>query len=117
MANETNTSTQDVVKHHLAAMLSADVDQLLMDYVDESIVFTPDGPVQGLADLRSLFTHFLGELPQGSLDKLELIREDYYDNAAYLLWSIPGLFPMGTDTLVVVDGKILTQSFAAYRQQ
>ncbi len=112
-----NRSTKDVVEHHLAALLSGDVNDILQDYSDNSIVFTPDGPVQGLADLSSLFTAFLSELPEGSLAMLEVLREDYNGDAAYLLWSIPGLFPLGTDTFVVAEGKILTQSFAAYRQE
>lgn len=112
-----NRSTKDVVKHHLAALLSGDVNEILQDYGDNSVVFTPDGPVQGLADLGLLFTAFLGDLPEGSLAKLEVLREDYHGDAAYLLWSIPGLFPMGTDTFVIAEGKILTQSFAAYLEE
>ncbi|MAY38280.1 MULTISPECIES: nuclear transport factor 2 family protein [Spongiibacter] len=108
----TQRSTEEVVRHHLASLLDGNIDRILTDYDDCTTVFTPDGPVQGLAPLRQLFQNFLGQLPPGSLEKLEVSRQDIRGDSAYLLWRIPGLFALGTDTLVIRDGKIRLQSFA-----
>lgn len=114
----TNTPTiQSVVRHHVAALVSGKIDEILIDYEPRSLVFTPSGPVLGLTALRELFTDFLCTLPRGSLEKLEILREDYVDNHAYLLWEVRDLFPLGTDTYVVENGKILMQSFAAYSKE
>ena len=80
--------------------------------VHSEVVRSGPNPVQGLAPLRQLFQNFLGQLPPGSLEKLEVSRQDIRGDSAYLLWRIPGLFALGTDTLVIRDGKIRLQSFA-----
>ena len=105
-------STEEVVSHHLEALLRGDVDSILTDYDTSSLIFTPDGPVQGLDALRQLFQTFLAQLPPASLEKLEVSRQDILGDSAYLLWHIPGLFALGTDTLLIREGKIRIQSFA-----
>ena len=35
-------------------------------------------------------------------------------NVAYITWSVGADIPMGTDTFVVGNGKIVSQTFAMY---
>ena len=57
------------------------------------------------------------ELIQKLLASFELVRRDSNDQVAYLVWSAGDIAPLGTDTFVVQNGKIVTQTFAAYIPQ
>lgn len=105
---------RQVLDHHLDAILAGDVEEVLKDYDESSIIFTPDGIVQGLANLRCLFENFLDGLPTGTLEQFEIIRHDIKDEGAYLLWRAGTVILLGTDTLVIQRGKITLQSFAIY---
>jgi len=110
----TESSTKQVVEHHIDALIKMDVNEILSDYTDKSVLFTPDGPVQGLTVLRQVFESFLSTMPDGLIANLEFIRKDYVNGTAYLLWKSGKSAPMGTDTFWVDDGKIMVQTFAAY---
>ncbi len=49
------TKTQEVVTRHLSAFNDADVDEILKDFTEDSELLTPDGPLKGLAVIRSFY--------------------------------------------------------------
>ena len=49
-------ATKDVLHHHLAAFGAGDVDEILKDYTDDSVLITADGTIRGLEALREAFT-------------------------------------------------------------
>jgi len=106
--------TRKVVEHHVQSLIELNVEEILRDYTEDSVLFTPDGPVQGLANLRMVFEGFLQNMPEGLIDNLEFLRRDVVRDVAYLLWTSGEDAPLGTDTFVVQEGKIRVQTFAAY---
>ena len=107
-------TTQDVLDHHLAALLAGDLDAILSDYDDSSVLATQDATIRGLTALRDFFTGAVSELlPPGS--QLELTAQIVDGDHAYIVWhgeSEKYRLPFGTDTFVVRGGKIVFQSFA-----
>lgn len=114
MVSDATKQTEATVAHHLEAMMSGDIDAVLSDYAEESILYTPNGPVRGLQELRSEFEAFLGSLPPGMVEALEIVKKDAEGEVAYILWKAEPFAPLGTDTFIVRDGKIVVQTFAAY---
>ena len=108
-------STESVLAHHLESIGAGDVEAILADYTDASVLFTPDGVLRGLDQLRELFTAFTTQLlPPGSAFTLHQQLID--GESAYIVWegeSDAVVFRYGTDTFWIHDDKILTQSFAA----
>ncbi|MBT3943746.1 MAG: nuclear transport factor 2 family protein [Chloroflexi bacterium] len=108
-------STESVLGHHLGAIMAGDVDAILEDFTEDSVLFTPDGPVRGLDALREMFTGLVTELlPPGS--DLKLIDQSIEGEVGYVAWSGSSEkydFPIGTDTFVVKNDKIVVQTFAA----
>jgi len=108
-------STKDIVDHHLKSFGEGDLDGILSDFAPGAILFTPDGPLEGIDAIRPLFEGLLAEFAKpGSSFKLKhlSIKGDY----AYLLWTAEtadNTYDLATDTLVVQDGKIVAHSFAA----
>jgi ketosteroid isomerase-like protein len=109
------SSTKDVVDHHLKSFGEGDLNGILSDYAPVAILFTPEGPLEGIDAIRPVFEGLLTEFakPGSSFNlKHQSVKGDY----AYILWTAEtadNSYDLVTDTFVVQDGKIVVQSFAA----
>ena len=108
--------TNAVLDHHLAAFSAGDIDEILKDYTDESTVITPDTTYKGRQAIHSFFGDlFSGLLKPGTYDFTQDTRKIEGD-VAYSVWhanSAAANIPLATDTWVVRDGKIATQTYTA----
>ena len=114
---EISRQTEATLAHHLEAFGKGDVDDILSDYTAESKIFTPDGVLEGTAAIRPFFEK-LGEMfPPGS--DFEMIKQIVDGEIAYIVWTAESeqvKVVLGTDTFVVRDGKIVTQTFAVHTE-
>ena len=61
---ETNDAlTKEVLIHHLTALGSNDMDEIMRDYTEESEVLTPSGALKGLAAIRQFFAAYFVTIP------------------------------------------------------
>jgi ketosteroid isomerase-like protein len=109
-------TTQDILKHHMESIGTGNVDQILNDYTEESVILTPEEAIKGKEKIRALFENLTTQmLPPGS--DFELIQQLIEGEVAYVVWKAESekfKFHIGTDTLFVKNGKIETQTFAAH---
>lgn len=109
-------STNDVLKHHLAAFGANDLDGIMEDYTEESELFTPSGPLKGLEEIRRFFSDFFQAIPVGShFEMKQLIVSNQF---AYIVWTSESdrfNFPLGTDTFFIQNQKISYHTVADYR--
>lgn len=89
------TPTETVLSQHLQAA-SQSVEAVMAHYVEESVLITQDATYRGRAEIGRFFAELLisGEL-------------------AFIVWEAKPWFVFATDTMVIRDGKILFQTFAA----
>jgi ketosteroid isomerase-like protein len=111
--SNTTEQTAATLAHHLQA-IGEGVDAIMTDYVEDSVIFTPNGPVRGLEAISSFFTEMLGGLPPGFMEAFEMVQQVAEGEIAYIVWTAGDLAPLGTDTFVIRDGKIVVQTFAAH---
>ena len=108
-------SAEEVFQHHLEAFGAGDVDEILKDYSDETIVIYDDRTARGLAEIRAFFEHWLEALlPPGCRFDLEQLR--VADDLVFITWTAESEkldFELGTDTFLIRDGKVLRQTVAA----
>ena len=110
-------STAEVLDHHLAAFGAADVDEVMIDYADEAVFCTPDGPVRGAAAIREAFRRIFADVFPRAGSTLEMRQRFAEAEVAYIVWSAEtptARVPIGTDTFVVRNGKIVVHTFAAH---
>jgi ketosteroid isomerase-like protein len=111
--------TLAVLDHHLAAFRAGDVDAVMEDYLEESVMVTPEGEIRGLAALRDTFsTFFADEFRPGSYE-FTLDRIKIEGDIAYIVWhaaSPTAIYPVGSDTFVIRDGKILVQTIVVHTE-
>lgn len=109
-------STADVLHHHLAAFGSGDTEEVLADYTEASVLITPQGTIKGLAGLREAFDGFFTGLFVPGTYTFTLDGESTEGDVAMIWWHATcedAEIPFATDTLLVEDGKIAAQTFAA----
>ena len=106
-------STQTTLEHHLQAF-GEGIDSIMNDYVHESVLFTPDGPLTGLASIRTFFNDFITKSPPELLRAMTVTRTDIHGEFVYLHWKAPPFIPFASDTFVIRNNKILAQSIAFF---
>ena len=108
-------TTQDVLTHHLTCFGKGDRDGIMADYTSASRIFTPNGVLRGTGAIRELFVTMFSEFAKPGMS-FEMLRQDIDGDTAYIVWkaeTADNRYELGTDTFVVKDGKIVTQTFAA----
>ena len=109
-------STKAVLDHHLAAFGAGDVDDILADYTEDSVLVSPRGAVVGLDGLRAMFSELFGGLFAPGTYDFTLDAETVEGDVALIVWHATTAsmdVQYGVDTFIVRDGKIKSQTFAA----
>lgn len=106
--------TEEIINRHLQAFGANDIDALMADYSDESVLMTPDKAFTGLAEIRGLFEQVVPMFPtEGTEFVLDQMVVD--GNLGYVVWHAQTPVveaEIGTDTFIIEDGKIYRQTFA-----
>jgi len=108
-------TTQQILDHHLKCFGEADLEGILEDYADSSLLFTQNGILRGPDDLRPLFRAFFADFAKPGLT-FEMKQQNVEGETAYIVWSAEtaaNVYELGTDTFFIRDGKIVSQSFTA----
>jgi hypothetical protein len=109
------SSTRAVLDHHLQCFGSCDLDGILTDYTDDSVLLMPEGALKGRSAIREFFVGAFAEFGQpGTTFEMKSmhVEGDY----AFIFWdaeTVDHRFEAATDTFVVRDGRIALQSYAA----
>ncbi len=105
-------TTQDVLTHHLNSF--GDIAGTMADYTVESRFFTPDGLLRGSEAIRRFFVTAFEEFAKPGMS-FEMLRQEVDGDTAYIVWraeTADNIFEPGSDTFIVRNGKIVTQTFA-----
>src|SRR5271170_886847 len=110
--NGVTAATQDVLTHHLNSF--GDLAGTIADYTAETRFFTPDGLLRGPEAIRRFFVRLFEEFAKPGMS-FEMLRQEVDGDTAYIVWkaeTADNRFELGTDTFIVRNGKIVTQTFA-----
>ncbi len=107
-------ATKKVLDHHLKTFQANDLEGVMADYVEESVLITPDRTYTGLSEIRENFVEAYKALPSNGTT-MTVTRSVVNKNVAYIVWkAITSTleFKYATDTFIIVDGKIVSQTYA-----
>ena len=107
--------TEVAVQAHLHA-LGQGIEQILEGYGPDAILLTPTGAVQGQQAIRKYYEDFIHDTLPLLAASYSLQRFDVIGEAAYLTWKAEPSIPMGTDTFLVHQGKIVLHTTSMYMQ-
>jgi len=113
--NTASAATETVVRNHLQTFLEQQgVTALVSDYDDDAHFYSEAKIYRGKQEIHGFFTDFIASLPAGAIDRFTLTSLRVARNVAYITWCVGDDIPLGTDTFVVNNGKIVSQTFAMY---
>jgi len=114
----------EVVQHHVDVMKAGDLDAIMSDYADNTVVITPTGLVadqnpptgpgvySGLAEARRVFSTLTNKDNIEAVKSMVTTIEPHGDDVAFLHWTQFKDTPKqvsGQDVFVVRDGKVVFQ--------
>lgn len=109
------TATETVVRRHLQAFLDQQgIAAIVNDYADDACFVTEERTYRGKPAIGSFFEAFIAALPPKAISRFSLRCLRAEGDMAYITWSAGTELPLGTDTFVVRDGRIVSQTFAMY---
>lgn len=107
--------TESVVRNHLQAFVEQKgVAAILSDYDENARFYSEARVYRGKQEIQAFFTDFIASLPADAIGRFSLRSLRVDGNIAYITWSAGDGIPLGTDTFVVRNGKIVSQTFAMY---
>lgn len=113
--NSESSATETVIRNHLQAFLEQKgIAAILSDYDEDARFYSEAEIYQGKQEIQRFFTDFIASLPAGGIDRFSLRSQRVDGSIGYITWSVGIDIPLGTDTFVVNDGKIVSQTFAMY---
>ena len=113
-------STETVLNHHLEGFSNGNVDAVMDDYTEDSVLIVQDATLTGLDSIRAAFSGFFGGLFKPGTYEFTMDRTEISGDVAYIVWhsTNEGVdVKLGTDTFLIRNGKIVVQTFAAFMQE
>ena len=110
-AKATKKTTESVLQHHVQALMARNLEEIIKDYCEDSLLCTPMGTTKGLKGIRESFTMALGMLTPEAMGNMKSIKQDIHGEYAYVLWSALPAVTFAGDTFHVRNGKIIMQTF------
>ncbi len=107
-----------VFKRHVAAFNSGNLDAVLNDFGEHSVVTTPDGVFEGPEQIRALYGGLLAEfgtIDRGDSPGLTVDALHARHDMIFITWhaeSLHHVFTFGTDTFICKDDTFERQSIA-----
>ncbi|CAM4474941.1 SnoaL-like domain protein [Mycobacterium basiliense] len=101
---------QEVFVHHGRALATGDLDEIVADYADDSVLPTSAGVARGKDAIRKVFATLLDDLPNAAWD---LKSQVFEGDLLFLEWaaeSADNRVDDGVDTFVFRDGMIRAQT-------
>ena len=107
-------SIEEVYDYHVQAFFSRDVNGLLEDYNNQSVIFTQQGVITGLEQMRGFFTQLLEMMSPESMANTKMLTKAIEGDVAFHTWDRGAEYPFGAETFVVRGGKIVAQTLGMY---
>lgn len=109
-----NDMTRDLLQRHLESFQDNNLDALVSDYTNESVLITQDTSYKGVEEIKGFFAELIPHFPKQK-SSFVLDKTVINDELVYIVWhgKTPSLdVPFATDTFIIKNGKIHQQTFA-----
>jgi hypothetical protein len=106
--------TRQVLERHWQTFGQNNLEGVMADYTEESVLITPDATYRGLAEIRRNFENAFSAFPHDQTT-FQLDQATIVNDVAYILWraNTPTFnLTYATDTFIIRNGKIIRQTYA-----
>lgn len=111
--------TKKVLDHHWETFVNNDLEGVMEDYTEESVLITPDATYRGLNAIRENFVNAFEAFPS-ERSTLKLNKSVVEKDVGYILWQASTEnfeLRFATDTFIIRDGRIIRQTYGGVTDQ
>ena len=108
-----SAETEAVLGHHMESFVATDLDAIMSDYTESSVLISAEKTYTGKAEIRTFFEAMLPGVTPEFLAAFNMVKQEVVGDVAYINFTVEGFITLGSDTLVMKDGKIAVQAFTA----
>ena len=113
MSIDVTRESEEILRRHLQAFIEGDLEAILVDYSEDAVLYTPQGPLVGIVEIRGFFEIVFNNLPHDKIvEKFLMNRQDVVGEIAYIVWSAFPIIDLATDTFIIRAGKIASHTTA-----
>jgi ketosteroid isomerase-like protein len=105
--------TKAIMDHQSTAFVAGSADEILADFADDAVLIVPEGVHRGRAAIHAVYSDLFSGLFKPETYDFTMIAEVIEGDVAYIAWRAScatAEIPLGTDTYVVRNGKIVAQT-------
>jgi ketosteroid isomerase-like protein len=84
-----SATTEEVLGHHMDAIVATDIDEIMADFADDAVRFHPDGTVEGKAAITEFVTSFVQILTPDFLANFVMGSQQISGEYAYITLTCP----------------------------
>ena len=107
--------TESVVNTHLKAFLERKgIAAIVADFAEHARLLTEARIYRGKDKIHEFYVDFIASLPADAIERFSPLSMQVDGDVAIITWHVGSDIPLGTDTFVVNDGKIVTQTFVMH---
>lgn len=114
LQHTTEERCKEILQRHLSSFLENDLEGVMSDFSNDSVLITPDANYSGLFQIKKFFSGLMSNFPKQK-STVELEHTVIMDNLIYIVWhgKSPSLeVVFATDTFIIKNDKIWRQTFA-----
>jgi ketosteroid isomerase-like protein len=108
-----SAETEAILGHHMQPFTAKDLDALLSDYTEDSVVITAEKTYKGKAEIGTFFLVMLAGVTPEFLAAFNMVKQEIVGDIAYINFTGERFLTLGSDTLVMKDGTKAVQAFTA----
>jgi hypothetical protein len=111
--NTVEITTGKVLMHHLTAFGNNNLDEIMLDYTEDSTLLCDKGILKGLDKIRLFLEEMFSLIPSGSEFEMKQLAISY--KVAHIIWkskSVIAEISFGTDTFLIENDKIKVHTVA-----
>lgn len=109
---QVDRAPEDILNHHAKAVREGDLDAIVADYTDQSVLITAQRKYRGRDEIRYFFSELINALPEAQWTATRVFEDD----VLFVQWtacSTRYIVTDGTDTFIFRDGMIRIQTVRA----
>ena len=111
--NTPDDASRNIIIHHLNSFQENDLEAVVSDYTNESVLITQDSIYRGPKEIKVFFTGLMTHFPKQK-SNFQLDKMTVNNGLIYIVWhaKTPSLdVSLGSDTFVLKGGKIYQQTY------
>ncbi len=94
-----SAQTEAILGHHMESFATTDLNGIMSDYAESSVLITAEKTFTGIAEIRTFFDAMLKGVTPEFLAAFKMVKQEVVGDVAYINFTVEGFITLGSDTL------------------